>query len=773
MSDSIPSRFRPEQAEILRYSGGKMGIAAVPGSGKTFTLSHLAARLVEHLIRQQRATADQEVLVVTFANAAVNAIRAKIATILHDSGVVITNMGYRVRTLHGLAHDLVRERPTLAGLAEDFKIVDERTAQSIREDVVATWLKGNGISLFTGYLEDEWRDEPKKLAYLAREELPKLAQGIAESFIRQAKDRRLTPEALHARLDAYPETDLPLARFGCAVYENYQRALSYRGAVDFDDLVMLALSALERDAAFLARQQARYPYILEDEAQDSSQLQERLLRMLSNDQNWVRVGDPNQAINTTFTTADPKYLRAFLEERAVQSQSLSVAGRSAAPIIDLANYLVMWTRNEHPNEALRDTFLPQRIQLTPPDDAQGNPPAEEARLQIVYSTGRVYTPDQEIDMVAQSLAQWLPANPERTAAALVPENQHGFKLAERLKALGVPYEELLRSTSSTRETTKRLEQVIKYLAKPISPQSAAQLADLYRDQWWRLHLGRHTAEDATEGDQWLATAHSALAGLKHVERFLFPEEGVLLTEALELPDSDLLEPLYQDLEAFRQTVHRWLYASHLPIDQLVLTVGQDIFSTPPEIALGYKLAQLLRGFALEMPNARLTEFAAELQRISSNERRFLGFEDAEVGYTPKVGMVTIATMHAAKGLEWDRVYLLSVNDYSFPSAQATDRYLDEKYYLRGSLNLGAEARAQLECLIADQEYIEGEASVQARLDYAAERLRLLYVGITRAKRQLGIYWNSGRFHYKGKEQEQQPSLPLLALWSYLNGSPER
>lgn len=205
----------------------------------------------------------------------------------------------------------------------------------------------------------------------------------------------------------------------------------------------------------------------------------------------------------------------------------------------------------------------------------------------------------------------------------------------------------------------------------------------------------------------------------------------------------------------------------------MLTVGQDIFSTPPEIALGYKLAQLLRGYALEMPNARLTEFAAELQRISSNERRFLGFEDAEVGYTPKEGMVTIATMHAAKGLEWDRVYLLSVNDYSFPSAQATDRYLDEKYYLRGALNLGAEARAQLECLIADREYIEGEASVQARLDYAAERLRLLYVGITRAKRELGIYWNNGRFHYKGKEQEQQPSLPLLALWSYLNGNPER
>ncbi|PJF42684.1 MAG: hypothetical protein CUN50_03200 [Candidatus Thermofonsia Clade 1 bacterium] len=759
MSD-VEQYLRSEQIEILSYTGGKLGITAVPGSGKTFTLAHLAAKLALRLIHQAASNDERLVLVVTFANAAVNSLKARIADHLKQRGVINT-ISYRVRTLHGLAHDLVHERPSLAGLAEDFKIVDERTAQSIREEVVTAWLKANGLDLFASYFADEWRDSPKKRACLEREKLPELAQSLAEQFIRQAKDRRATPQAIRAKLAQLPESYLPLVRFGCEVYEQYQRALSYRGAVDFDDLVMLALHALEQDAAFLERQRARYAYILEDEAQDSSASQEQLLRLLSAERNWVRVGDPNQAINTTFTTADPKYLRAFLEEVGVQKRTLSAAGRSAAPIVALANHLISWTLTEHPNPALRNTFLEQYIALTAPDDPQANPPPETARLHLEYSPGKQYTPAQEIEMVARSLAQWQAEQPDQTAAALVPDNQHGFKLAEQLRALGVRYEELLRSTSSTRQTAKHLELVLRYLAKPTQPDGNKRLASLYRDVWWQLHLGEQLG---AEGDAWCDETYKRLVALRRIETFLFPEPGILLSEALNLPEDEALEPLYLDLERFRETVQRWLLAAHLPIDQLVLTIGQDIFRTPSEIALGYKLAQLLRGFASEVPMARLGEFAAELGRISANERRFIGFEREEEGYKPKPGIVTIATMHAAKGLEWDRVYLLSLNDYSFPSALPEDRYLDEKFYVRDSLNLNAEIGAQLESLLTDSAYEEGVASEQARLDYAAERLRLLYVGITRAKRELILTWNSGRYYKQG--QVQQPAQAFLALYDF-------
>ncbi|MBZ0309173.1 MAG: UvrD-helicase domain-containing protein, partial [Anaerolineae bacterium] len=119
-----PIRFREAQRKIIEeYQGGLMGISAVPGSGKTFTLSYLAARLVQELAREY-VPYEREVLMVTFANAAVNSFKSKIADILQRERRMLPYVGYRVRTLHGLAHDIVRERPGLVGLAEDFQIVD-------------------------------------------------------------------------------------------------------------------------------------------------------------------------------------------------------------------------------------------------------------------------------------------------------------------------------------------------------------------------------------------------------------------------------------------------------------------------------------------------------------------------------------------------------------------------------------------------------------------------------------------------------------------------
>ena len=83
-----------------------MGIDAVPGSGKTFTLSLLAARLVERLASEGTLD-DREVLVVTFTNSAVANFRGPHRRFLRQEKGLLPGAGYRVRTLHGLAHDIV------------------------------------------------------------------------------------------------------------------------------------------------------------------------------------------------------------------------------------------------------------------------------------------------------------------------------------------------------------------------------------------------------------------------------------------------------------------------------------------------------------------------------------------------------------------------------------------------------------------------------------------------------------------------------------------
>jgi DNA helicase-2/ATP-dependent DNA helicase PcrA len=123
---------------------------------------------------------------------------------------------------------------------------------------------------------------------------------------------------------------------------------------------------------------------------------------------------------------------------------------------------------------------------------------------------------------------------------------------------------------------------------------------------------------------------------------------------------------------------------------------------------------------------------------------------------------------------------MTVNAYDFPSALPGDNFVGEPWYIRDGLNLAAEALAQLEAgagrtmndegpadslAAADEDSgfpPMGAATARARIDYAAERLRLLYVGITRAKRELIVTWNTGR----SPTGALQPAAPLLALHAW-------
>ena len=728
-----------------------MGVSAVPGSGKTWTLSMLAAQLVLEADLKD----DQEVLIVTLVNSAVDNFSQRVGSVVRAAGY-LPNIGYRVRTLHGLSHDIVRERPDLVGLSDDFQIIDQRDAQDVLQAAAQSWLSENADQL-DGFLADDL--DERRVQWVRRDKYPDLVVNIATSFIKLAKDLQQPPQTLRYILDAYPEK-LILMEMGYAIYADYQRALSYRGAVDFDDLVRLALQALRLDPAFLRRLQYRWPYILEDEAQDSSRLQELILQHLTGEDNgWVRVGDPNQAIYETFTTANPKYLRRFMNLDGVAARDLPNSGRSMQSIIELANYLIDWSRSEHPSYAVRDALTPPYIEATPPGDPQPNPADEPAHVQFI-SQG--FSPQAEIAAVTKSLQHWLPEHQDQTVAVLVPRNVRGFELVSALRTAKIPHIELLRSTPSTREAAGALGNILRYLANPTS---IKYLATAYRV--WR----RKDREDEILNAQ-LTAVSKDLEKCQRVEDFVWPRgERNWLNE---IQEQDLLtEEHALLLESFRGLVRRWQESAELPIDQLLLTLAQDLFTEPSDLAIAHKIALVLRRTADNHPEWRLPELAQELAQIAKNERRFLGFTEEDVGFDPDdyKGKVVIATMHKAKGLEWDKVYLMSVNDYSFPSAQAQDSYISEPWFIRDHLNLEAETLDQLTTLHEDAGlflYDEGSPTLKAREEYASERLRLIYVGITRAKKALVLTWNTGR------RRNSQPSIPFIALHTwYEQGSQAR
>lgn len=742
-------RLRPSQENILAYTGGRMGISAVPGAGKTFTLSLLAARL----LASGALGPDQEILIVTLVNSAVDNFASRISGLIRQTRLM-PNFGYRVRTLHGLAHDIVRERPEAVGLANDFQIVDESEATRILHDVALAYLRSNP-DLIESYLRPDLTEYDAQK--LRRDRIPDLVESIGLQAIRYAKDQELSTDALRARLDELP-LPLPLAEMGWALYADYQRALNYRGAVDFDDLIRLALQALKTDQQLVLRLRDQWPYVLEDEAQDSSHLQEEILRLLAGpDGNWVRVGDPNQAIYETFTTANPAYLLEFRRQPDVRDEDLPDSGRSSASIIDLANHLIAWANSPNAPSQLQGSLITPYIQPTPPDDPQPNPPN---RPDLIFLHDKKLEAAKEIETVAASVRRWLevPENQQRTVAVLVPRNTRGTELAEELKRLGVDVvDTLLKTTTATRQSAGAIANVLRALADPLN---GHKLSRAYRS--WR-------GKPDENNKKIIERAASHLHRMLRIEDYLAPLPGQDILEKLGVHTTD--ETVYAELTAFRDCVRRWQAAILLPIDQLLLTLSQDLFTEPADLAVAHKMAGALRQRIHEHPDWLLPDLIGEIEEIATNKRKFLGFSSDDTNFNPDdyKGRVVIATIHKAKGLEWDRVYLLSANNYDFPSGSPYDTFISEKYFIRDHLNLEAEALDQLRLLAEgdpEEWYEEGQATLRSRMDYARERLRLFFVGITRARQELVITWNGGR---EGQAVPALPFVELINFWERLHG----
>lgn len=703
------SRFQPRegQRQILEYQGGLMGVSAVPGSGKTTTIAALTARLITRGLPQ-----GGRVLVVTYQNAAVENLRTCIREELEARQRL--QIGCDVRTLHSLSYGLVRAHPGLAGAAADFQVLDERASHHLLDKAVRLWNSQNtrvwGRLAPTEYYGERWEQEWQRIAL-----------QLARTAITTAKNRRFSPEALLQRLDQAGQEADRFLRIGAQLYQLYQQQVETVAGMDFNDLVWLAVDLLERHPDLRARLRRRWPVVLEDEAQDSVPLQEELLGLLVGEGgNWIRVGDPNQSIMSTFTAAAPRYLRRFLEREDVERVEMSISGRCAPRILDLANRLVEWTCQHHPVEKTRrQAFRRQRIEPTAPGDPQQNPPDEQSEVAFREYHNQL----EEFADVARRAALFAERHPDCTLAILVPTNRLGYELGECLRQRGIDFDEMLQSSRASRQVADTLGGVLEYLAGPLQRHRLEQAYRLLRDHW---------PEAARSGDP--QQVGLLLRSCYRPESLLFPAPGARMEEALppigEIPPKDL-----EEIRTLAQALRRWLRAASLPVDQLVLTVAQDLLAEG-DLSRAQKLAAYLRNRGEQHPDWRLPELAHELGQVSRGRAAVLAEEEGS--YEPRPGRIGLTTMHKAKGLEWDLVYLVGVDGSWFPHT-LEDHFRGEYDFLGG--DPAEEARAALLALVGEGGGDGLPATAGAHLEIIAERLRLLYVGITRARRYLAISWS--------------------------------
>lgn len=734
--------LRQTQAEVLKYRSGWMGISAVPGSGKTWTLSQLAAKLLLTVDLQP----EQEILVVTFANSAVDNFTNRIGALVREFGL-LEGYGYRVRTLHGLAGDIIRERPELAGLGNDFRIVDEEDADAILEELSSDQLR-NRENFFQSLISS---DTPaKKAVDLMRDVkngMPSLVKDLAKSFISSAKNTGQLPSDFVSLQKSRPVT--PLFHVCLDMYQGYQDRLKLLGAVDFNDLIFLAWKCLNSDPDLVRSLAYRWPFILEDESQDSSKQQQAILQLLAEQTgNWVRVGDTNQAIYQSFTTADPRLLRDFLARENVSALDLPESGRSCQKIIELANRLNEWVQTSHPNETVRDSLTKPFIIPTKPGDLQQNPPCQPNSVEFITQP---FSSDEEIGFIVKQTQAWLKDHPQDTVAVLALVNARVNKIAKVLKDNKIEFVDvLMKVPRETQETIGTLVNLLKLIYHPLDQKVAEKALLVYY---------RHFQKDEALSEV-LSSARGWFHALPRLEDFFYPVETDPLEEyAFNDPNPASL------LADFRAAALRWHQASYLPFDQLMLVISQDLPLEPFELATIHKASSFVKTQTDNHPEWTPLDLIVVLTDIAKNERNFFSVTQNQDAFNPDLykGKVVLCTCHKAKGLEWDKVFLTSVNTYDYPSGADKDSYISEKWFIQDRRNLQAEILAELEILTSNNSSAvahPGIGRLDAHNELIRDRLRLLYVGITRAKSSLTISYNTGN--------NLSPAVALRALWQEEN-----
>ncbi len=778
-------QLRPAQEKILAYRRGQMAVSAVPGSGKTFTLSLLAAELIRS--GRINVAAGQQVLIVTYLNSSVDHFKAQIRRWLQEMDLPV--LGFDVRTLHSLGLEIVRTARGSADAANDLIVLDDVQSANYLQTAGNNWIDAYP-ELWSAFLPDR---SPSTAARWRE-----ITERTARVYIQTAKNERYRPEAIQQRLNepaGEGEEAYLLLWVLNGIYARYQAILDRQGALDFDDLIWQAADLMSARPDLAAALRQRWPYVLEDEAQDSVPLQSELLSELTAGPagNWVRVGDPNQAITSTFTAAHPRFFNAFIDAPQVAFFPLPNSGRSAPLIYEAANRLVHWVCDQHPvPEVRRSAFRRQEILPTPPGDAQPNPPNEEAGLRI-----RVYTQREEDELpeVARLAHLYTEKYPERTVAILTPTNRVGYDLSEQLDMREAPYDNLLRGGGREREIASVLHGLMGLLADPLDTR---QLAHAHQALFELGHpvtgltptgnsaedgiaYASFTVEELVQSDRDLSRFYALLKSIPRPEQLLFPSDSESFVAGL--PEGVATEADIRRLHSFVSFVRRLFALRPLPIDDLVLALADELFAaslwpgegqaTEParapmreaDLSTAHRIAAVLRRWHDLHPEWRLPEMAAALAEVAAGRRTLPLISPTELGFEPQPGRITLTTQHGAKGMEWDAVFLVGIDNFWIPG-DLDAPFLGSYDFLGGDPI--AEATAQLKGLMTGNAdlYPGRTATESAHIAVICERLRLLYVGITRARRYLHI--SRSRFTRSfGLNREAAPATTLGVLYQYL------
>jgi DNA helicase-2/ATP-dependent DNA helicase PcrA len=642
--------LNPPQREAVLTTEGPVLVLAGAGTGKTAALT---ARLA-HLIATRRAW-PSEILAVTFTNKAAREMKERVGRIVGDAVEGMPWLG----TFHSVAARMLRRHAELVGLQSNFTILD--TDDQLR--LLKQLISANDID------EKRWP--------------ARLLGGLIDRW----KNRGWTPDQIDAgESEAYANGK------GALLYRLYQDRLKALNACDFGDLLLHMLVILRTRRDVLELYQQRFKYVLVDEYQDTNQSQYLWLRLIAQERkNICCVGDDDQSIYSWRGAEIANILRFEKDFPGAKIVRLEQNYRSTPHILAAASGLIAHNGGRLGKTLWTDHSEGEKVHVVGVWDGP-----EEAR--------RVA---EEIEVAERRGSR------ARDIAILVRAQFQTREFEDRFIAIGLPYRIVGGFRFYERAEIRDALAYLRVIAQPADDLAFERIVNTPKRGL---------------GDKAVARIHN-----------LARTTGVpLMQAAAQILDTDELTPqARRALGNLVGDIARWRTMLSSPSSLGEGGVGGSASrgdaesrnrlqsSRGPKGGGGVPHPELARlvldesGYTAMLQADRSAESAGRLENLAELTRAMEEYENLgaflehvslvmENDEAKEAEKVTIMTIHAAKGLEFDTIFLAGWEEGVFPSQRALDE--------------------------------GGNASLE-------EERRLAYVAITRARRKCFIFHAANRRIY--------------------------
>ena len=726
--------YREDQLPIINYEGGKMAVPAVPGAGKTFIVTNLVAKLL-----QEKKQGKGKILILTYMNSAVNNFKVRIKKILEEKNIEEKN-SYEVMTIHSLAVKIIKEKPEIVMLNEDFNIADDLQKTMILNECINNFKINGGEKAFRFFLKEQ------KDVEWAQRQLDAWENGfydLVQNTISELKYKDIKPQKLEQYLN---ENRRGILKIILPIYKQYEKQLKSNGLLDYDDMLILAYKILSMDEDLKRKYQNKYEYVFEDECQDSNEIQGKIIGLICKEhKNLVRVGDINQSITGTFSSSDPKFFKEFIEESDF-CYKMDMSNRSSKDIINLANELVRYV-TQNLQEECRDALEEMNIKTVPKNMGYKENP-EPDKYQINYKYYETF--DKEIEQSVKFVRNIHKKYPDKSIGILVPYNDHINLVAKELIKEDLEFEELGPNSLRKRRVIDNIALIIDFILNCDNIDKLIEVLD-------KVYIKTDNKEGKKDFLQLLKENNYTVENLLYDKDY---SKNIIIDI-----NSDLYESFLYGLESLKNIIEYPLTR----VDKLILFIGDTLLIEKEERAIVDYLGFYVKYLQSENNNINLQQIYNLLSDRKNRVFSYIIEIVSEInGYEPYPGSITVCNYHKSKGLEWDCVFLLGMTEFNFPD-NIYQKFQCDKWYLKEKYkNPQANIKAEIDLMLQGE--VTKNYPKEIKENLIKEKIRLLYVGITRAKEML-ILSASAKNSAQDK-RNQNPSMYLNILKNIIDNKGE-